>query len=113
MTREEILDCVEKPENDEREDAMESLSEGDAIDFSLALCSALALVKWLCLKESPYDVFAIEYLMLAAKKHRDWKRLHRMKDIILASLCWAMGVTSLVFFLIIAIGKRALHEEEK
>ena len=113
MTREEILDCVEKPENDERENVMESLSEGDAIDLSLALCTALALVKWLCLKESPYDVFAVQYLMMATKKHRDWKRLHRKKDIILASLLWAMGVTSLVFYLIIAIGKRVLHEEEK
>ena len=114
MKRKEILEHVSrKPYMDEREEQIDYLSESDALDFSVTLCAALAVVMILCLKENPYDVFAIEFLTLAVKKHRDWKRMKRFRDIIEASVLWAFGITSLVFYLIVAIGKRMINEKEK
>ncbi len=108
MTNEEILKCAaESPMPDEREVAMENESDSKALTFSIALCVVLAVVKIFAFKEKPYDLFAIEFLTLAAGRHVVWKRLRKKQDLVLSCIFWTGGILALIFFIVIEVLKRA------
>ena len=113
MTKEEILSLAQEQDGfDERETTIDEQSDSNALEVSLALCVALAAIKIFCFHENPYDIFAIQYLALAAKKQNDWKKLHRIKDLYLAVILWLTGCFCLLAYLIWSIAKRGRHEEE-
>ncbi len=112
MTKEEILAIAQEQDGyDEREISIDDQNDSSALDVSLALCVAIAAIKIFCFRTNPYDVFAIEYIALATKKHNDWKKLHRTKDLYLSILLYISGFFCLLAFLIWSVGKKNHHEE--